>query len=145
MSLGAARPLFTQAWVDGLKAAAESAMVAEIAIYETIGEPSYNPVTDTWSQTTQTYYLGKARVQPIRSVLMAEAPGNTSTVQGIRFQIPIDAFADDLRPGMLVDVTDSPLNTTLLEFEYVLNGVIDSSNPFERTLEAKVNQETQHG
>lgn len=145
MSLGVVRPLFTQKWVDGLKAAVESAMGAEIAIYEIVGEPSYDPDTDEWNPTTQTYYTGKARIQPIRSVLTAEAPGNTSTVQGIRFQIPIDAFADDLRPGMLVDVTASPLNTTLLEFEYVLSGVVDSSNPFERTLEAKVNQETHHG
>lgn len=145
MSLGGTKPLFTQAWVDGLKGVAESAMVAEIAIYEVVGEPTYNPSTDTWVETTTTYYAGKARVQPIRSVQTAEAPGNTSTVQGIRFQVPISEFADDLRPGMFVDVTSSPLNTTLLEFEYILSGVVDSSNPFERTLEAKVNQETQHG
>lgn len=142
MSLGATRPLFTQKWVDGLRASAEAGMVAEISIYETTGEPVYDPDTDTWTAETTTYYSGKARVQPIRSVLTAEAPGNTSTVRAIRLQIPVTEFADDLRPGMLVAVTASPLNTFLLEFEYVLSGVVDSSNPFERTLEAKVNQET---
>lgn len=145
MSLGTTRPLFTQKWVDGLAPVAESAMVADVSIYVVDGEPSYDPDTDEWTAETTTYYSGKARVQPIRSVLTAEAPGNTSTVQGVRFQIPISAFADDLRPGMLVTVTSSPLNTTLTEFEYVLHGVVDSSNPFERTLEAKVNQETVHG
>lgn len=145
MSLGTVRPIFTQAWVDGLKAVAESGMAAEISIYETTGEPVYDPDEDEWTETTTTYYTGKARVQPIRSVQTAEAPGNTSSVQGIRFQIPIGAFADDIRPGMLASVTSAPLNTTLLDFDYVISGVVDSSNPFERTLEAKVNQETQHG
>jgi len=142
MSLGVTRPLFTQKWVDGLRASAESAMVAEVSIYTVVGEPQYDPDTDSWTAETTTYYSGKARVQPIRSVLTAEAPGNTSTVQGVRIQIPISAFADDFRPGMQVAVTSSPLNATLTEFEYHLSGVVDSSNPFERTLEAKVNQET---
>lgn len=145
MSLGNARPLFTQDWVDGLTPAAKAGMVAEVSIYVVVGEPQYNVETDTWDAETTTYYSGIARVQPIRSVLTVEAPGNTSTVQGVRFQIPIEAFADDFRPGMPVAVTSSPLNTTLTEFEYHLSGVMDSSNPFERTLEAKVNQETVHG
>lgn len=145
MSLGTSRPLFTQAWVDGLRASVESAMVATITIYVVVGEPAYNPTTDTWTESRTTYYTGKARIQPIRSTQVAEAPGNTSSIQGVRVQIPVTELSDDLRPGMRLDVTASPLNATLLDFSYVISDVVDSSNPIERTLEAKIDQEVHHG
>lgn len=145
MSLVVARPLFSQKWVDGLKGVPESAMVAEVAVFVIEGEPVYDPELDTWVETTTTFYLGKARVQPIRAVQIAESPGDTATIQGIRFQIPVSEIADDLRPNMRVNVTASPLNASLLAFDYVLHSVVDSSNPIERTLEAKLNQEIVNG
>jgi len=137
-----ARPLFSLEWQARHAKQVERAMVAEIAIYEVVGEPVYNTVTDTWSATTTTWYIGKARVQPISSSFRAEVPGNDTSVQKTLFSIPVAQIALELRPALLVSVTASPLNTSLLAYSFVLSEVLDSSNPLEKTLYCTSNLET---
>ena len=115
-------------------------MVATVEIY-TEGQRDYDPDTDTWVVPTTVHYTGKARVQPVRSSREVVKTGDATTVQRVRFQIPVGS-TPALRPDVLVKVTSSPLNPSLLTYQFVVVEMVDSSNPFEQTFEATVNNET---
>lgn len=115
-------------------------MTAEVRIF-TPGVKEYDPDTDTWTSTDTTHYTGKARVQPVRSARETNNTGDGTFVQRVRFQIPISADVD-LRPDQQVRVTAAPLNPDLLDQQFVIVEVTDSSNPFERTFECTSNIET---
>jgi len=134
------RPLFSLEWQARYARQTERAMVAAIAIYEV--EKTYDAATDTWTEETTTWYTGKARVQPISSSFRADVPGNDTSVQKTLFSIPVAEIALELRPALLVAVTASPLNTSLLAYSFVLIEVLDSSNPIEKTLYCTSNLET---
>ena len=127
------RPLFSLAWQARYAKVVERAMPATITIYKVVGEPTYNSTTDTWTPTITTWYTGKARVQPISSAFRADVPGNDTSVQKTLFSIPIASIALALRPALLVSVTASPLNTSLLAYQFVIDEVLDSANPIEKT------------
>ena len=128
-------PLFDAAWQARYAAIVERTMIATIRVY-TPGDAVYDPETDTWTQNDTEHYAGKARVQPLRT---ARDVADTD-VQSVRVQVPINSFA--ARPGMQMRVTASPLNANLLDYEYVIKEVVDSSNPIEQTFECTVNSET---
>lgn len=134
------RPLFSAKWVAGLAPVAEAAMAARIKVY-TPGPRTYDPDTDTWEVSETVHYTGKARVQPVRSSRDEANTGDATTVQRVRFQIPVGSLPE-LRPDMQVRVTESPLNPSLLSYLFIAVEVADSSNPFEQTFEAMMNNET---
>lgn len=132
-------PLFSQAWVDGLKGVPESAMVATILVTDprNVGDPVYDEDEDEWTDpTAPTVYTGKARVQPIRSDVFRTRPGDSTNVLAIRFSIPVASIATDIRPGMEVAVTSAPLNPTLLGYVFYVSEGVDSGNPIEKTFHA---------
>ena len=135
--------LFSQGWVDGLKGVPESAMVATIQVTDPRGgTPTYDPETDTWTDPTEpTVYAGKARVQPIRSDVYRDRPGDATSVQAIRFSVPVAQVGTDIRPGMKVKVTSSPRNTSLLGYVFYVSEGVDSSNPIEKTFHANTDLE----
>lgn len=137
-----ARPLFSLAWQARHAKQVERAMIAEIAIYEVVGEPVYDTETDTWDAETTTWYTGKARVQPISSSFHAYTPGNDTSVQKTLFSIPVAQMALELRPALQTAVTSSPLNTSLLAYAFVISELLDSSNPIEKTFYCTSNLET---
>lgn len=138
------KPLFTQEWVEALAPVAESGMTATIRIYELDGEPTYDPDTGQYTTPEIEHYVGKSRVQPLRSVRTALLPGNDTGVQSVQFQIPIEDGKDfDLRPRMKVLVTACVLNPVLTAYAYQIQEIVDSSNPFERTFVCAVNTETE--
>ena len=47
----------------------------------------------------------------------------------------------DIRPGHRMLVTSSPIDENLINFEFVVRSVINSSNPWHRALLCEVNQE----
>jgi hypothetical protein len=134
---------FTQAWVDSLKHIPEIAMVASITVSRPgTGTRTYDADTDTWTTTPDTViYSGKARVQPIRSDVAKERPGDTTKVMAIRFSIPAGSINTDIFYKDEVRVTSSPLNTTLLDYVYYVTDPLDSSNPIEKTFHAEVDLE----
>jgi len=136
------RPLFSLEWQARHARQTERAMIAAIAIYEVVGEPVYDTATDTWTAETTTWYTGRARVQPISSAFQAAASGNSTSVQKTLFSIPIAQIALELRTDLLVAVTASPLNTSLLAYSFVISEVLDSSNPIEKTFYCTSNLET---
>lgn len=140
MALNRVHALYGPRWQAALARTAEAAFAASVALYEVEGRV-YDPVTDAWNETTTSWYVGPARVQPVRTARMVDADGNATTVQGVRVSIPIDQNTLDFRPGLRLVVTEAVLNPSLTELEFILRDVVDSSNPFERTLEFLVDQE----
>lgn len=140
------RALFSQEWVDGLKQVPQSAMVATVQFYDpNTGTAVYDPVENEY--TTVPTVIGPssipARVQPIRSASQKNsATANDTSVQTVLVSIPIDAGREiDLRPRHRGKVLTSPLLPLLANFVYVVQEVLDSSNPIERTFYFSVDQE----
>lgn len=139
VALRGARPIFTAEWQEGLTAGPNSAQPCTFQVFSVAGQ-TYNPVTDTWTETKTVHYDGPARVQPIRGSRTQRYPGDETPVLSYRVQIPLST--KDFRPGMQGRCTASPLNPTLTKYAFVLREVGNSGNPIETTLEFEVNQET---
>lgn len=134
--------LFNQAWVDDLQPVAEKLMNAVIEIfYQSTGELEYDFETGEYTSvgTREVLYTGPARVQPIR--MARNVPNNASDteMQSVRFQV--SALDIEVRPKHRIRVLESDLNETLTRFEYIVQGVMNSSNPFETTIETQVDTE----
>jgi hypothetical protein len=48
----------------------------------------------------------------------------------------------DIRPGNYIIVTDSPVDEQLKKFIYIVRSVINSSNPWQRTIVCDVDMES---
>jgi hypothetical protein len=129
---------------------------ATIEIYNPMsGESQYDPLTNSWTGTTTVLWQGKARIQPrnastrlghMGSVLTAIDPGASQIVEvhiGLRENqlLGSNGAMPDLRPGHRMRVTSSPGDGSLVNFEFVLRSVVNSSNPWHRMLLCEVNQE----
>jgi hypothetical protein len=135
------RPIFTERWQEGLSAVAKTGMPATLRLFR-LGERVYDPATNTYVDTTETLYTGKARVQPLRSSRFEPAPMDSAYWQTVLISIPIeDAQGVDFRVADQARVTEAPLNEALLKYQFAVNEIIDSSNPFERTLLCSVDLE----
>lgn len=136
------KPLFTQAWVDGLKHISDISANCEITINHPTGEKTYDPATNTYTPVVDVLYSGIARTQTVTSEILKDVPGNATSVRNVQFQMPVDALTFTLLPDAdYVVVTKCDLNPTLLDFKYVVSSVLDSGNPFEYTLMTAVDQE----
>lgn len=136
--------LFSPAWVNSVKGAPESAMVATVYIFDPRSSLEvYDAETDVWTEVPTSVYSGRGRVQPLRSANDKEQPGNETTVQAVLVSLPIAETATlNFRPGLQMNVLTAPLNPSLTTYQFVLQEITDSSNPIERTLIFQVNQET---
>lgn len=115
----------------------------------------YDATTNSWSGTTTTLWVGRARIQPrsnsarvgsMGTVLSAIDPGASQIVEvhiGLRENQLTGSNGEmpDLRPGHRMKVTDSPLDQNLQNFQFVVRSVINSSNPWHRLILCEVNQE----
>lgn len=130
-----ARPIFTQKWQDGLARSAETAMPADVDMFRKDPERVYNPETNSYTDVSTILYTGKARVQPLRSSRFEAAPMDSSYWQTVLISIPISEGKNiDFRVGDQARVNEAPLNPTVLKYQYTVNEIIDSANPFERTV-----------
>ena len=136
---------FTQGWVDALKHVPEMGMVGTITVTRPgTGTRQYDVGTDTWVTTPDTVlYSGSARVQPIRSNVYRERPGDSTQVMAIRFSIPVANINDEIRFRDKVQVTASPLNETLLDYVFYVTDPLDSTNPIEKTFHAEADLEVE--
>lgn len=139
------RPLFTQRWQAGLADAMLSAMPATLRLFR-IGTPVYDPVTNTYSDASTPLYGGTegapGRVQPLRSSRFETAPMDAAYWQTVLLSVPIqDVQTVDFRVGDQARVIESPLNFAIEDYQYVVDEIIDSSNPLERTLLCSVSLE----
>lgn len=142
MALNAAYgQIFTQGMVDAMQPSVTSVMAAEGRIYRSVrGE--YDEATNTFPLTYVYDITSKMRVQPLRSATPRIIPNNTTDVQTVLVSVPISALgATDVRPGDQVRVTSAPLNPTLTKYTYIIFEIMDSSNPLERTVLCRSDQE----
>lgn len=133
-----------------------SLALATVEIYNPSSDSSvYDPITNSWSGAAVLLWTGKARIQPrkpssdmgsVGSQITGIDPGSSQVVEvhiGLREnQLTGSGGAmADIRPGHRMMVTSSPLDELMQNFEYVVRSVINSSNPWHRTLLCEVNQE----
>jgi hypothetical protein len=140
--------LFTSRWQTGLAPVANSGMSATVQIYDpALGASVYDPDTNSYTSVPVTVYSGPARVQPLRSPQAVANNGDDTMVRTVRVQIPVSevTLAINFQNKLRLTVTESVLNPSLCNYLYVLSGSVDSSNPFERTLEFKVDEEATNG
>lgn len=119
-------------------------MPAFVQIYNPdVSEREFDYATGTWAEeVVDELYSGKARVQPIRGTSSVNQNANDTTVQSVLISIPIDIGKNlDLRTYHRARVIDCELNPTIEKYVYVMQEVVDSSNPLERTFVFRVNQE----
>jgi hypothetical protein len=142
MGLLSAGPVFTQEWVDGLKAIPAKFMPCTIRIYRQTVAPVWNPEITGYSPAVEEdLYVGAARVTPRRGALNKPLRENPTVTQTVQFQIPIDGYDFDLRNDCIVQVISSPLNEVLTDYSYRVHEVVDSGNPIEYTFWCIVDQE----
>jgi hypothetical protein len=143
-------------WTFHNSAIEKALRLATIQIYNPQSlSDTYNATTNTWSGTTTLLWTGKARIQPRSStarigeggsIINVINPGASQIVEvhiGLRENqlAGSNGVMPDIRPGHRMLVTSSPLDSKLLNFEFVVRSVINSSNPWHRALLCEVNQE----
>lgn len=129
-------------WTTHHSGVVESLMLAQIEIYDAdFSERTYNATSNTWSGTAISLYTGKARIQPLTSVTDEASDYNPTVLQSVRVQIPLTSTTPDIRPSHRLKVTSAPGNPALEDFVYIVMGVLNSSNAWERTLMCRVDTE----
>lgn len=142
MGLLSTGQVFTQEWIDGLKAIPTQFMTATLKIALPQARAIYDPATNSYNVPPETVvYTGSARVTARRAALQQPLRENPTITQAVQFQIPIEGNDFDLRNNFSVTVQDSPLNPWLLKYAYRVHEFVDSSNPIERTFWCIVDQE----
>ena len=144
MALGRTTEVFSQKWQDRLSPATLHTMPATVQLFDPeLADSVFNYTTGTWEDNPlAVLYEGKARVQPIRSTSSINNGANDTTVQSVLVSIPITAGKTlNLRPEHRGKVLTAPLMPVLTTFFYVVQEVMDSANPIERTFMFRVDQE----
>ena len=129
--------LFTQEWVDENKDVPESAMNCQISITRITGTGAWNPETGEVTSTTTTVLTTKARIQPLRSSVPKEVPGNDTFTQVMLVSYPVE-YTQEIRVGDIVKVTSAPQNPDLLRRPFKVKEYMDSGNILERTIQCEV-------
>lgn len=140
MGLLKAEPeLFTAEWVEENRGIPESAMNCRVVVTRTVqGSGQWDPETgEIGGTTTTTVIETKARVQPLRSAVPKEVPGNDTFTQVVLVSIPITPHAE-FRVGDRLRVVQADRNPDLLRYDYRFKELLDSGNPLERTLQCEV-------
>lgn len=150
------RPAIDPRWYTHNRAIERSLELCTIEIYNPASADSvYDPDTNTWSDSSVVLWEGKARIQPrsasvrlgsMGSVYTAIDPGASQIMEvhiGLKENqlLGSNGAMPDLRPGHRLLVTDSPIDEALVNFEFVLRSVLNSSNPWHRVLLCEVNQD----
>lgn len=136
------RPAVDPRWTRHNSKIVESLMLAQVEIYDAdFSERAYDASTNTWSGSSVSLYSGKARIQPLTSVSDEASEYNPSVLESVRVQIPLISSTPDIRPNHRLKVTSASENSALEDFLYIVTGVLNSSNAWERTLLCRVDTE----
>ncbi len=144
------RPAMDPRWSYHHRAVARAFQLCSITIYnEQLASRTYNPLTNAWSTGEVAIWSGKARIQPKNTAADRNLVGNNTFVQQVEIQIDFagntvagsNGAMVDIRPGAYIIVSGSPIDPMLTKFIYVVKSVINSSNPWQRTLVCEVDME----
>ena len=138
-------------WVTHNQSVSYGLQVATVQVYNAeSGTKTYDAETNTWSGNATDLHTGPARIQPPTSSSTDTTQDyNPTNLQTVRVILPLGknslagsgGIVPDIRPNNRIRVTSSPYNTTLENFIYVVVGVLNSSNAWERTLLCKADIE----
>lgn len=131
-------------WVTHNRNVSTSFQVCTAAIYhQDLGDRVYDPVANTWDSTATEIWTGAARIQPLSASSQRTVMTNDTFVRQVQVQIDFDESSiADIRPGDYMLVSASPYDATLTKFVYIVRSVINSSNPWQRTLVCEVDMES---
>jgi len=144
------RGILDPRWYGHHRAVGLGMQICGITIYnQNLGSRTYNATTNSWINSNAVLWSGKARIQSFNAGSNRANITNPTNVREVRFQIAFNkntvvgatAPMPDIRPGNYIIVNDSPLDATLKNFSYVVKSVINSSNPWQRTIIAEVDME----
>lgn len=137
-------------WLTHNRGVGRALQLAQVEIYNpATGSQAYDATTNTWSGTATQLYNGRARVQPIGAAGDTGDTYNPTLFQTVKVQIAYNkneitgatAAMPDIRPNDRMRITSSTYNESLTKFIYVVTGVLNSSNAWERTLLCRVDIE----
>ncbi len=118
--------------------------ICDVGIYyQNLEGRTYNATTNTWATTATTVWSGKARIQPLSNSSERMVSTNDTFVRQVQVHINFAGnVIADIRPGHYLLVSASPLDANLTKFVYIVRSVINSSNPWQRTLICEVDMES---
>jgi len=137
-------------WLTHNQPVGYALQLATVRIYNPAsGDQTYDPATNSFSGTSTDLYTGPARIQPVSNVTETPEEYNPTALQSVRVVLPLnkntlegsDGVVPDIRPNDKMIVTASPHNAQLEKFSYMVIGVLNSSNAWERTLLCRVDLE----
>lgn len=130
-------------WLTHNRGVLRALQLATVEVFNPAsGDQVYDANTNTWSGTTTTLYTGRARIQQLNSVSETAENFNPTFIKTVRVQIDAaDSDSLDIRPNDRMRVTACDSNVMLTRFVYIVTDVMNSSNPWERTLLCKVDTE----
>jgi len=130
-------------WLTHNRGVVRALQLATVEIYNPGSATQvYDEVNNSWAGTTTELYTGRARIQPVNAISEIVDNYNPTFIKTVRVQIDAaTAGSSDIRPNDRMRVTACETNTALLGFIYVVTDVLNSSNPWERTLVCKVDTE----
>ena len=111
--------------------------------YQDLEDRVYDPVTNTWDSTASSVWSGNARIQPLSNSSERMVTTNDTFVRQVQVHINFAGNTiADIRPGYYMILNTSPLDPNLTKFVYVVRSVMNSSNPWQRTLICEVDMES---
>ena len=137
-------------WPFHHRAVARAFQLCTVTIYnEDLAGRTYDALTNSWSTGETAIWTGQARIQPKASATDRNLTGNNTFVQQVEVQIDFSGNTlagsngemADIRPGAYLIVSNSPVDPMLSKFIYVVKSVVNSSNPWQRTLVCEVDLE----
>lgn len=137
------RPVLDPRWAFHHRGVASSFQICDVTIYnENLRSRVYNATTNAWDSNETSVWSGKARIQPLATAADRNMTGNNTEVQRVEIQIDFaGTVIADIRPGNYIHVSASPLDANLTKFVYIIKSVMNSSNPWQRTLMCEVDME----
>ena len=143
MALNSRSALHPQ-WVTHNRNVSTSFQICTASIYrQNLSDRVYNAVANTWNSTSTQLWTGPARIQPLSASNQRTVMTNDTFVRQVQVQINFtNNQIADIRPGDYMQVSASPYDATLTKFVYVVRSVINSSNPWQRTLVCEVDMES---
>jgi hypothetical protein len=137
-------------WIFHNRSVALALHLANVSIYnEASSDQQYDPLTNTWTGSKAIKWEGKARIQPIGGATGGGDVYNPTMFQGVRVQLAygrneltgVTDTMPDFRMNDRMIVTSAPFNAELEKFIFTVTGVLNSSNPWEKTLLCVVDTE----
>ncbi len=130
-------------WAYHNRPVARSFMNCNVSVFhQGLEGQEYNAVTNEWLNSATEIWSGSARIQPLSNSTNVNAISNETKSRRVQMQLDLTGGPMvDIRPGDYIVVEDSPIDSFLESYVYIVREAINSSNPWVRTVVCDVNLE----